>query len=91
MRCRTRRIVTVEAVRKVRRAGERAIGDAARHVEVLPGAVDDLGQTIVMVTHDPTAASYADRVVFLTDGQITCELRSPTAEQVLDQMKSMGA
>ena len=50
-------------------------------------AVDDTGQTIVMVTHDPHAASYADNVLFLTDGQITDEMAAPTAERVLDRMK----
>ncbi len=54
-------------------------------------AVDDLGQTIVMVTHDPGAASYADRVVFLADGHIVDELDAPTAEGVLDKMKRLGA
>ena len=53
-------------------------------------AVQDLGQTIVMVTHDPVAASYADRVVFLADGHIVDELQHPTAESVLDRMKSFG-
>ena len=53
-------------------------------------AVDDLGQTIVMVTHDPTAAAYADRVVFLTDGRIVDELARPTADTVLDRMKRLG-
>jgi putative ABC transport system ATP-binding protein len=53
-------------------------------------AVDDLGQTIVMVTHDPVAAAYADRVVFLVDGAIVTEVKSPTAEQLLDQMKALG-
>jgi putative ABC transport system ATP-binding protein len=54
-------------------------------------AVDDLGQTVVMVTHDPTAASYADRVIFLADGQIVDELHAPTADEVLDYMKHLGA
>ena len=53
-------------------------------------AVDDLGQTIVMVTHDPKAASYADRVVFLVDGQIANEMRDPTSDAVLDHMKTLG-
>ena len=53
-------------------------------------AVRELGQTIVMVTHDPVAASYADRVVFLADGHIVDELLNPTAESVLDRMKSFG-
>ena len=47
------------------------------------------GQTIVMVTHDPNAASYADRVVFLADGQIVDEMADPTAESVLDRMKKL--
>jgi len=54
------------------------------------GAVRELGQTIVMVTHDPVAASYADRVVFLADGRIVDELHQPTAESVLDRMKHLG-
>ena len=53
-------------------------------------AVDDLGQTIVMVTHDPIAAGYADRVVFLADGKIVDEMLDPTADRVLDRMKSLG-
>jgi len=54
------------------------------------GAVRDLGQTIVMVTHDPVAASYAERVVFLADGRIVDEMTSPTADRVIDRMKSFG-
>lgn len=53
-------------------------------------AVDDFGQTIVMVSHDPVAASYADRVVFLGDGRIVDEMLAPTAERVLDRMKRFG-
>jgi putative ABC transport system ATP-binding protein len=52
-------------------------------------AVDALGQTIVMVTHDPLAASYADRVVFLADGKAVDELIDPDAEQVIDHMKQL--
>lgn len=54
-------------------------------------AVSDLGQTIVMVTHDPVAASYADRVVFLGDGKVVDEILNPTADQVLDRMKRLGS
>ena len=53
-------------------------------------AVDDLGQTIVMVTHDPVAAAYADRIIFLADGQIVNEMTEPTADRVLDLMKNLG-
>jgi len=53
-------------------------------------AVDEMGQTIVMVTHDPMAASYADRIVFLADGRIVDEMREPTAERVLERMKRFG-
>jgi putative ABC transport system ATP-binding protein len=53
-------------------------------------SVREMGQTIVMVTHDPTAASYADRVVFLADGQVVDEMPEPTAEGVLDRMKQLG-
>jgi putative ABC transport system ATP-binding protein len=52
-------------------------------------SVRDFGQSIVMVTHDPTAASYADRVLFLADGRIQSELLDPTAETVLDAMKQL--
>jgi putative ABC transport system ATP-binding protein len=53
-------------------------------------AVRELGQTIVMVTHDPVAASYADRAVFLADGHIVGEIHEPTAASVLDRIKSLG-
>ncbi|HSE09275.1 MAG TPA: ABC transporter ATP-binding protein [Nocardioidaceae bacterium] len=56
----------------------------------LRSAVDDLGQTVVMVTHDPVAASYADRVVFLADGTIVDELAGPTRDSVLETMKRLG-
>ena len=52
-------------------------------------SVSELGQTIVMVTHDPTAAAYADRVLFLADGRIVDEMRAPTADAVLDRMKRL--
>ena len=54
-------------------------------------SVRDFGQTVVMVTHDPTAASYADRVVFLADGRIVGELDDPTAERVLERMKHLDS
>ena len=57
----------------------------------LRNSVRDAGQTIVMVTHDPNAARYADRVVFLADGQIVRELLQPSAESVLDTMKQLDA
>ncbi|HZA87200.1 MAG TPA: ABC transporter ATP-binding protein, partial [Acidimicrobiales bacterium] len=53
-------------------------------------AVDEMGQTIVMVTHDPAAASYANRVLFLADGRLVDEMPRPTAELVLDRMKRFG-
>ena len=53
-------------------------------------SVDEYGQTIVMVTHDPNAASFADHVLFLADGRIVDELADPTAEKVLDLMKQLG-
>jgi putative ABC transport system ATP-binding protein len=55
----------------------------------LRDSVRQHGQTIVMVTHDPNAASYADRVVFLADGEIVDEILSPTADSVLDRMKKL--
>ena len=54
-------------------------------------AVDEFGQTIVMVTHDPNAAAYADRVVFLADGRVVADMDDPTAAKVLDTMKSLGS
>jgi putative ABC transport system ATP-binding protein len=53
-------------------------------------AVKELGQTVVMVTHDPVAACFADRVLFLADGQVVDEMQDPTAEGVLDYMKHLG-
>ena len=56
----------------------------------LRASVRELGQTVIMVTHDPAAASYADRVVFLADGQVSGELRAPTPQSVLDHLKLAG-
>jgi putative ABC transport system ATP-binding protein len=53
-------------------------------------AVRELGQTVVMVTHDPIAAGYSDRVVFLEDGRVVDQLDDPTPESVLDRMKTLG-
>lgn len=50
-------------------------------------SVDELGQTIVIVTHDPIAAAYADRIVFLADGRIEDEMTEPTADRVLDRLR----
>jgi putative ABC transport system ATP-binding protein len=58
---------------------------------ILRSSVDRLGQTVVIVTHDPRAAGYADRVVFLADGRIVDELSNPTADTVLDRMKHLEA
>ncbi|MBM3723273.1 MAG: ABC transporter ATP-binding protein [Actinobacteria bacterium] len=55
---------------------------------LLRSSVDELGQTIVMVTHDAPSAAYADRVVFLADGQVTAELNSPTVDQILRKIKA---
>jgi putative ABC transport system ATP-binding protein len=54
-------------------------------------AVEEFGQTIVMVTHDPIAASYASRVVFLADGKVTDELSDPNPDAILDKMRQLGA
>ncbi len=62
----------------------------AEILEFMRRAVRDYGQTIVMVTHDPIAASYADRVVFLNDGRIVDEMAAPTTEAVIDRMKRFG-
>jgi putative ABC transport system ATP-binding protein len=63
---------------------------AAELLAFLRTAVSEHEQSIVMVTHDPRAASYADRVVFLADGRVVAELASPTTESVLDEMKKLG-
>jgi putative ABC transport system ATP-binding protein len=65
------------------RAGAEILGFLRR-------AVTDLGQTIVMVTHDPVAASYADAVVFLADGRIVGHLDAPSPQNVLDRLKALG-
>ncbi len=57
---------------------------------LLRQVVDEMGQTVLMVTHDPVAAAQADTVVFLADGQLAGELRSPTPEQVADRMTRLG-
>jgi putative ABC transport system ATP-binding protein len=57
----------------------------------MEGAVKSMGQTIVMVTHDPVAAGYSDRVLFLADGRIVGEMDDPTADQIIDRMKGLGA
>jgi putative ABC transport system ATP-binding protein len=67
--------------------------DSAASAELLGflrRSVDEYGQTIVMVTHDPTAAAHADQVLFLADGKIVDELADPTPEKVLDVMKRLG-
>jgi putative ABC transport system ATP-binding protein len=60
-------------------------------LQFLQDSARDWGQTVVMVTHDPNAASYADRVVFLADGEVVDELTDPTAERVLERMKHLEA
>ncbi len=57
----------------------------------LRNSVRELGQTVVMVTHDPVAASYADRVIFLADGAIVDQMVRPTADGVLDRMKAFDS
>jgi putative ABC transport system ATP-binding protein len=59
----------------------------AEVLALLRRAADEIGQTIVMVTHDPTAAASADRVLFLADGRLVDELAQPTADRVLERMK----
>ncbi|HUH08385.1 MAG TPA: ABC transporter ATP-binding protein [Egibacteraceae bacterium] len=66
------------------RAGAEILGFLRRSVK-------EFGQTVVMVTHDPSAAAYADRVIFLADGRVIDELAEPTAERVLDRMRAFDA
>src|SRR4051812_12649008 len=63
----------------------------AEVLSFLRNSVREFGQTIVMVTHDPNAASYADRVIFLADGRVVDELHAPTADAVLDKLKGLDA
>jgi putative ABC transport system ATP-binding protein len=58
-------------------------------LEFLSSAVKDHGQTIVMVTHDASAASFADRIVFLGDGKVVDEMLEPTTDRILDRLKSL--
>ena len=62
----------------------------AEILDFMRRAVREMGQTIVMVTHDPNAASYADAVLFLNDGRIVDHMDNPTAERVLDRLKRLG-
>jgi len=64
---------------------------SAELLGILRASVDELGQSIVMVTHDPGAAAHADRVVFLADGKVVDELAGPTAASVLDRVRALGA
>ena len=68
--------------------------DSAATAEVLGflrRTVDEFDQTVVMVTHDPIAAAYTDRVVFLADGRVVDEMRRPTSDAVLEKMKELSA
>jgi len=62
----------------------------AEILDFLRRAVRELGQTVVMVTHDPVAAGYADAVLFLADGRIVDRMEGPTPQRVLDRMKALG-
>jgi putative ABC transport system ATP-binding protein len=63
----------------------------AEVLALLRSSVKETGQTVVMVTHDPTAAAYADRVVLLADGALAGEVVAPTAERVLEALRGLGA
>ncbi len=64
---------------------------AAELLAFLRRSVRELGQSVVMVTHDPHSAAYADRVVFLADGAVVSELSQPTADSVLERIRTLGA
>ncbi|CAN5842066.1 ABC transporter ATP-binding protein [soil metagenome] len=70
-------------------SGNLDTASAAELLGFLRRAVDEFGQTIVMVTHDPSAAVYSDRVVFLRDGQAVDEIQAPTVESIFDRLKSL--
>ena len=63
---------------------------ATELLDQMRATVDDMSQTVVMVTHDPRAAGYADRVLFLADGRLVHELRGPTTDSVLDTIRNLG-
>jgi putative ABC transport system ATP-binding protein len=63
---------------------------ATEMLEMIRTAVDEFGQTVVMVTHDPRAASYADRVDFVADGRIREQVDHPTMSGILDELKRLG-
>jgi putative ABC transport system ATP-binding protein len=63
---------------------------SAEMLEFLRRSVSELGQSIVMVTHDPRGASYADRVVFLADGTVVGDLAAPSPDTVLERMRQLG-
>ena len=62
----------------------------AEVLQLLRRSVDEFGQTVVMVTHDPLAAAYTDRVVFLADGRVVDEMRQPTRDRVLERMRLLS-
>ncbi len=64
---------------------------SAELLDFMRRAADEFGQTIVMVTHEPAAASRADRILFLADGRIVGQMEDPTPESILDHMKTLGA
>jgi putative ABC transport system ATP-binding protein len=64
---------------------------SAEMLSFLRASVTDLGQSIVMVTHDPRGAAYADRVLFLADGNVVDELQQPTADSILERMRTLGS
>ena len=91
-------MTTRSGIHRVRLVGIADFGDeptgnldsvSSREVlELMRRAVDDLGQTIVMVTHDPRAATFADRVVFLADGLISGVEERPTIDSILDHLRN---
>ena len=71
--------------------GQLDSNSSAELLDVMRRAADEFGQTIVLVTHEPAAASRADRVLFLADGRIVDQMDAPTPETILDRMKTIGA
>ena len=83
--------VTLAAAAGLLMAGALDTRSGRAVLALLRETIDETGGTLVMVTHDPSAAAWADRVVFMADGRLAGELHAPTAEQVAERLTGLGA